>query len=126
MNRIQRRVLGAALAVASSATAVGVAAPAAHAATVRQNTTVTPAVYHWACQYGGEASRVWIGSKGAAVKQAQCLLDMAGYHLMIDGVFGQQTNLAVLSFQHKHHLARDGIVGPKTWRALDKYNKQVH
>ena len=32
----------------------------------------------------------------------------------------------VLSFQHKHHLARDGIVGPKTWRALDKYNKQVH
>lgn len=125
MNSMRRRIAGGVLALVSGATIVGVAGPAADAAPVH------PGVKHWLCNYGGESSRVWIGSgyndgKAAPVKQAQCLLTMAGYHLMQDGKFGQATNNAVLSFQSKHHLKRDGIVGPSTWGALDKYNKQVN
>jgi peptidoglycan hydrolase-like protein with peptidoglycan-binding domain len=39
--------------------------------------------------------------------------------LALDGVFGQQTRRAVLAFQRDHGLRGDGIVGPRTWEALD-------
>ncbi|HZR44385.1 MAG TPA: peptidoglycan-binding domain-containing protein [Ktedonobacteraceae bacterium] len=37
----------------------------------------------------------------------------------IDGNFGSNTFNGVKCFQGKHHLAQDGIVGPKTWTALE-------
>ena len=40
--------------------------------------------------------------------------------LDIDGHFGVLTKAAVLSFQRKHHLAADSIVGSKTRAALKK------
>ena len=54
------------------------------------------------------------GSKGKAVKILQIILG----DLEIDGSFGPATQAATLDFQRKHGLAADGIVGPKTWRAL--------
>jgi Putative peptidoglycan binding domain len=36
----------------------------------------------------------------------------------IDGSFGQQTYNAVICVQRNNGLSQDGIVGPKTWRAL--------
>lgn len=36
-----------------------------------------------------------------------------------DGIFGPETQKAILSFQNKKGLAADGIVGAKTWAALD-------
>ena len=54
------------------------------------------------------------GSKGKAVKILQIILG----DLEVDGSFGPATQAATLDFQRKHGLTADGIVGPKTWRAL--------
>ena len=54
------------------------------------------------------------GSKGKAVKILQIILG----DLEVDGSFGPATQAATLAFQKKHGLDADGIVGPKTWRAL--------
>ena len=54
------------------------------------------------------------GSKGKAVKILQIILG----DLEVDGSFGPATQAATLAFQKKHGLTVDGVVGPKTWRAL--------
>ena len=54
------------------------------------------------------------GSKGKAVKILQIILG----DLSVDGSFGPATKAAVLEFQRKSGLEADGIVGPKTWKAL--------
>ena len=59
-----------------------------------------------------------LGAKGFPVSQLQQALNLKGYKLMSDGVFGAQTELAVKDFQAKHGLGVDGIVGPATWKAL--------
>jgi peptidoglycan hydrolase-like protein with peptidoglycan-binding domain len=48
----------------------------------------------------------------------QSLLDLAGYDITIDGIPGDHTIAAVEAFQHARGLSRDGVCGPKTWRAL--------
>ena len=40
-----------------------------------------------------------------------------------DGIFGSRTRSAVQAFQKSAELRQDGIVGPKTWRALDPWLK---
>ena len=54
------------------------------------------------------------GSKGEEVKRLQRLL-----HLTDDGIFGEQTEKAVIEYQKAHGLVADGIVGDKTWEALN-------
>jgi peptidoglycan hydrolase-like protein with peptidoglycan-binding domain len=62
------------------------------------------------------------GSKGAGVMLVQSSLKDTGYPPWdpgpVDGDFGPQTELAVSTFQTDLGLVKDGIVGPKTWRAL--------
>ena len=58
------------------------------------------------------------GSKGAAVKVLQTILNAEGAGLSVDGSFGPKTAAAVKEFQKKHSLAADAIVGRKTWPAL--------
>ncbi|MEO6413541.1 MAG: peptidoglycan-binding domain-containing protein [Pedococcus sp.] len=36
----------------------------------------------------------------------------------VDGIFGPKLVAAVKVLQDKHGLTADGIIGPKTWRAL--------
>lgn len=59
-------------------------------------------------------------SRGDAVVTLQLRLRQAGYALEPDGIFGSQTEMAVMSYQAARGLTADGIVGPKTWAALDK------
>jgi hypothetical protein len=58
------------------------------------------------------------GSTGASVKAIQKALNASGAKLTVDGIFGPLTEAAVKSFQAKHHLTADGIVGIQTWKAL--------
>lgn len=55
-----------------------------------------------------------------AVTCLQSLLNHLGYNLEVDGYFGPKTQNAVLDFQDKHGLSRDGITGPLTWQAMLK------
>jgi len=60
------------------------------------------------------------GASGAAVKNLQTRLRAHGYNVSVDGAFGPATASAVKQFQSSKGLSADGIVGPKTWAALDK------
>lgn len=59
------------------------------------------------------------GSRGEQVKILQNRLNELGYSVgTVDGIFGAQTQNAVIAFQRDNGLAADGIVGPKTIEKL--------
>jgi len=58
------------------------------------------------------------GAKGADVGVLQTLLNAAGGSLTVDNDFGGRTLDAVLAFQRRAGLKADGVVGAKTWGAL--------
>lgn len=59
------------------------------------------------------------GMKSKAVATLQTELKKRGYDPgTIDGVFGLRTHIAVTLFQSAVKLKQDGVVGPRTWRAL--------
>lgn len=64
------------------------------------------------------------GSRGQSVRQLQFMLRVLSEYIndippvTEDGIFGQQTQNAVIAFQRFAGLTPDGIVGPATWSAL--------
>jgi hypothetical protein len=60
-----------------------------------------------------------LGSKGFWVAFAQAACKKDGFGITIDSDFGNATNLVIKHFQTKKGLLADGIVGPKTWAALN-------
>ncbi len=58
------------------------------------------------------------GAKGSAVAEAQRLLNIAGAHLKMDGIFGSDTQAAVEAFQSANGLTVDGVIGVNTWSKL--------
>ena len=66
------------------------------------------------------------GDTGIAVRIVQYYLAFLGYFypdlppIAIDGIFGQETYDAVLTFQNKYGLDVDGIVGRNTWNELQR------
>ena len=64
------------------------------------------------------------GSKGKAVRKVQEMLAKKGFSPgKIDGDFGKATRSAVVNFQKSEGLLADGIVGPKTIKAL--FSKRI-
>lgn len=53
------------------------------------------------------------GSRGEDVRTLQSKLGIS-----IDGIFGPDTEAAVIAFQKRNGLSPDGIVGPHTWTVL--------
>lgn len=68
----------------------------------------------------GLPQQVRRGDRGSAVRQAQTRLNAHGADpaLVVDGIFGEKTDKATRLFQRHKGLSADGIIGPKTWRAL--------
>lgn len=64
------------------------------------------------------------GEKSAAVRTVQCLLNDAGYRIVVDGVNGRKTRTALADFfGHKpFEMAIDGSVGMNEWVALLSVN----
>jgi g-D-glutamyl-meso-diaminopimelate peptidase len=63
-----------------------------------------------------------LGLRGSDVMKIQALLRKIGYNSgTIDGVFGSQTEQAVMSFQRSNGLTPDGIIGTNTYRVLQKF-----
>lgn len=58
------------------------------------------------------------GDVGIEVKEMQTALNRAGCNLAVDGIFGDETYNAVISFQAVRNLTIDGVVGSETWKAL--------
>lgn len=62
-----------------------------------------------------------IGSRGQAVRELQELVNRqvsSDYRLGVDGIFGPKTEAAVKVCQYLYFLIEDGVVEPKTWKAL--------
>ena len=59
------------------------------------------------------------GDRGNDVKRLQVHLTTAGHKVTADGSFGSATDAAVKAFQKKIGTKADGVVGPKTWGALE-------
>lgn len=59
------------------------------------------------------------GARGDDVTDLQKRLNQDGYNLAVDGIYGSNTQAAVKDYQKKQGLVQDGIVGNKTWSALD-------
>ena len=60
-----------------------------------------------------------LGSTGDGVTLLQSALRARGFTIAVDGHFGPQTDRTVRAFQHRSGLVVDGLVGDKTWGALE-------
>ena len=76
------------------------------------------------CNYTTSRPSIRQGSSGAAVKQAQCYLNLSlaidslNPRLAVDGGFGPKTDAATRTFQRCARITVDGIIGPQTWSQL--------
>jgi N-acetylmuramoyl-L-alanine amidase len=60
-----------------------------------------------------------IGSQGTAVSELQAALKLLGYYSdAVDGIYRQNTAIAVSKFQQASGLNPDGVTGPDTWNRL--------
>lgn len=66
------------------------------------------------------------GNKGEYVGRLQARLNTLGYNSgKVDNDFGKNTERAVKDFQNGNGLSVDGIVGPKTWLALNNNKNEI-
>ncbi len=63
-----------------------------------------------------------IGMSGTDVMEIQAMLQKLGYYTgAIDGIFGPQMQQAVIAFQREFGLIPDGVIGPNTHFAMQRY-----
>lgn len=68
-----------------------------------------------------------MGMKGKDVEWIQKALNkVSNSQIKIDGLFGNDTNVAVKSFQKKNYLSVDGVIGPKTWSLIRNRISQTY
>ncbi|SCL56186.1 Peptidoglycan-binding (PGRP) domain of peptidoglycan hydrolases-containing protein [Micromonospora eburnea] len=117
-HHASRAALGATLLVAA-----GLAVPVGPASAAGPVTGAPAATGAAVVTVAATSSRPLLrqGAKGAAVTTLQRRLAALHYDVgAVDGAFGPSTFHAVVAFQKVNGLARDGVVGPRTWAALDR------
>ena len=77
-----------------------------------------PAEHDWTTEIIMNLPTLKQGANGQHARNLQGLLVANGQSVTADGDFGPKTAAAVKRFQKAAGLSADGIVGPKTWRAL--------
>ncbi|MFH9144233.1 peptidoglycan-binding protein [Streptomyces albus] len=118
----------AACAVAGAAALAGLTVTASGASATSTATTA-PAIASAAlapaavpdetpCPYSGAHPTLWYTDTGSAVRHAQCLINLYGYGVAEDGIFGDGTRSAVRDLQRRCGITVDGMVGPNTWNCL--------
>ena len=61
-----------------------------------------------------------LGSRGENVRKLQQYLNQLGQRIATDAIFGPETRQAVINFQAQSGARPiDGIVGPRTWEAIE-------
>jgi peptidoglycan hydrolase-like protein with peptidoglycan-binding domain len=71
---------------------------------------------------------VRLSNRGDAVKKLQNALNKQGFRgpqnrvLRVNGIFGNETLVALKNFQARHHLKVDGVAEPDVWRLLGQCN----
>ena len=66
-----------------------------------------------------------VGSRGLCVEALQYSLKVAGLNVPQTGNYAGMTRGAVMAFQAQEGLAKDGVAGPQTIRALDRVANSV-
>lgn len=98
--------------------------PATVTTTVSPPVSIQPTGPATSCNYTDSRPTISRGSKGAAVQQAQCYLDLSlsgtqRVNLPItNGDFGPLTDGATRRFQQCAGITVDGQIGPQTWAYL--------
>lgn len=72
----------------------------------------------WAALVGGLPTLRGPAGASPDTRRAQGLLDVFGAALLIDGVFGEHTDVAVRAVQGRYGATRDGVIGPVTHTIL--------
>jgi hypothetical protein len=70
---------------------------------------------------GSTRPLAWLGSSGAAVDDAQAMLDVTE-----SGKFDASTRTAVLAYQRSHDLPPTGALDDATWASLDPATSTLH
>ncbi|KGP89846.1 hypothetical protein N780_09405 [Pontibacillus chungwhensis BH030062] len=65
------------------------------------------------------------GDRGQRVVKVQQQLNLVGYPLVVDGVYGPNTRNKVKEFQGDHSLSDDGVIGPNTEDKLNLLSKKA-
>jgi cell wall-associated NlpC family hydrolase len=110
MGKFYRRVAAAAATFALGWAALGVATPAAAAASCET--------------YFKTYNTVKVGTKGAQTKAAQCLIRRTDRPVRADGSFSAADAAQLRQFQRSVGLARTGKVNDPTWIALIAYGSR--
>lgn len=108
-------------AVTASVAIVGVGTANAQVSASPQPRAVSAPAASWAIAPLASSSQPTLrqGARSSAVSTLQKLLREHGATVAVDGSFGPATYRAVVAFQKSAGLAADGVVGPKTWAALN-------
>ena len=70
------------------------------------------------CNHRNYCPTLRYGNRGSAVAFVQNLLRQRKYVLQVDGVFGRETQNAILAFQRANRLSMTGRVDAATWKTL--------
>ena len=79
--------------------------------------------YNYNKWYAAMCPEITMGNFGPAAAAIEAMLNFHGFgYLPVDGSISSTDRAAIRRFQARHRLDDDGIVGPKTWYELTRWN----